>query len=85
MTAILDTAIIKISSENDVEVTVPVSLSDMSDAERAAFLKFSAAGADRSTLTPDEMAVLAKGKIYASGDAVPEGLICRWDWTCWAV
>ena len=79
----LASATLKVTTDNGVQVSVPVEFSAMSEAEKLAFLKFAALSNDKTALTPDELRLIEAGRVYLRGDTVPEGLICRWDWSCW--
>ena len=73
---------LKNTDENGNEITVPVDMSVMSDAERAAFLRFASTG----SLTDDDAKLLAKRKAYLKADgATTSGLIARFDWTWFVV
>ncbi|NTG74457.1 hypothetical protein G6M02_14110 [Agrobacterium rhizogenes] len=80
----MDNVGINVVSGNGIDIFVPIDFRSMSEAEKTAFLKL-ASSRDKSSLSDAELSLLKARKTYATGDAAPEGLICRWDWTCWAV
>ncbi len=66
-----------------VSITIPVPIDKMSDAERAAYNKFTNAG-NTDSLTETERQILHDRKILI-GAGSPEALICRMDWSCWSI
>ena len=75
---------IVLKGSKGIEIHVPVSHAKMSAAEKAAYSKFSKNG-KLTGLTSEERELLKNQKTYLTGAGVPEGFVCRFDWSCWAV
>ncbi|MES9856847.1 MAG: hypothetical protein ABW166_09630 [Sedimenticola sp.] len=74
---------IELETPEGIRISIPVDLMEMSDAERAAFLKFTLEKS-LDSLDEKEKELLASRKVYLQGEGT-KALICRFDWSCWAV